>query len=291
MKSGKAKGIIALLLTVVLWGSSFPAIKVVVSVIDEVTYTWARSVFALLGIFPYIIYYYRRNKPEKEEIIGGLVTGITFSLGLWLQGWGTRFTTASNSAFITGLNVVFVHVYEAIVGKEYTLKAFFSLLISIFGLYLLTRPKGGLGVGELLVLVGAIFWAAQIILISKFSRSNPIIFTFYETIPALIFLPLSLMMFPFSLEKIMCILPVLVYLGLVCGDIAFISQVYGQKWIKPYEVALIFLLEPVFASIFSTIALGERLGLLEILGASLIIVGMTLAVIKINSTRGMKYCL
>ena len=278
MRLGRVRGVTALLLTAMLWGSSFPAIKVVVSFVHEATYTWVRSAIALAGLTPYVVYYHLKHGMRGEEVVNGLVTGIVYSVGLWLQGWGTRFTTASNSAFITGLNVVFVHLYEALRGEPYPLKALVSLLVSVAGLYLLTQPRGGLGIGEILVLISAICWAGQIVLVSRFSSLNPFVFTYYEMAPALTFIMLNPNLDVAGLEGVYAVLPLLAYLGLVCGNIAFACQVYGQRWLKPHEAALTLLLEPVFAAMFSACTLGERLSTLEVLGATLIMAGMIVAV-------------
>jgi len=274
-----------LLITAMLWGSSFPAIKAVVASVDEMTYTWVRSAVALLGISPYIIYQHAKHNVSKAEVVGGLATGVTYSVGLWLQGWGTRFTTASNSAFITGLNVVFVHIYDAVAGKSYPFTALASLIVSVTGLYILTKPGGGIGVGEWLVLASAVFWAAQVILVSRFSRSNPITFTFYEVMPSLAFLPLSFMTGVSNLKNLADAFPLLLYLGLMCTNLAFISQVYGQKWLRPYEAALVLLLEPLFAAAFSAITLGERFNLTWIMGAALIITGIAIAIFSKKGTQ------
>jgi len=94
------------------------------------------------------------------------------------SGLGTRYTTASNSAFITGLSVVFVHLYSYFIPRRYCLKLILSLALALFSLYLLTMPAGGLNIGDILVLLGSLMWASQIIIIDRFSMSNLLIFTF-----------------------------------------------------------------------------------------------------------------
>ena len=274
----KLRGTAMLLVTAILWGSSFPAIKVTVSMVDEMTYTWIRGAIALLALAPLVSYYHVKNRVRGFEIIGGLITGVVYSLGLWLQGWGTRFTTASSSAFITGLNVIFVHIYDAAMGRGYPLSALISLILSISGLYLLTEPKGGIGIGEILVLVSAVFWAMQIILVNRFNRSNPVTFTFYEILPSLIFAPASIAAGLFNPQAASKIIPSLLYLGLACTVLAFMSQVYGQRWLRPHEAALILLLEPVFAAIFSALTLGEKFTTTWILGAILILTAIIITI-------------
>lgn len=274
----RLKGISALIMTSMVWGSSFPAIKFIVSIVDEATYTWLRGTVALIGLSPYVFYYLFKNGVKKRYLVGGITAGIAFTLGLWLQGWGTKYTSASNSAFITGLFIIFVHIYEAFINKRYSISAFTSLLVAITGIYFLTLPSGGVGLGELLVLVGALFWAVQVLIVDKYSDSNPLVFTFYEIIPTLLFMPLSISSHGLSISNALTILFPIVYLGLISTNLGFILQVYGQRWLRPFEASLVMLFEPIFAAIFSALLIKESFSITWILGASLIFVGMLIAV-------------
>ncbi|MHA1595893.1 MAG: DMT family transporter [Candidatus Baldrarchaeia archaeon] len=270
----KTKGVAALIATTVLWGTSFPAIKVVVSSISEYTYVWTRSLIALILLLPYVIYTRKNQGISRQSIRGGLLAGIAYAIGLWLQGWGTRYTTASNSAFITGLNAVFVHIYTAVVLRKYSIELSVSLLLAITGLYLLTAPAGGFGIGDALVLLGAIAWAAQVIIVDRFSETDPIVFTFFEMIPALAFFVPS-MLVGGGMEGIdMTILMLIFYLSIMCSDGAFILQVYGQRFVSPAATAIIFLFEPVAAAIFAYIFLFEKLTVTQIIGAAMIVTSM-----------------
>ena len=279
MQSSDVKGLLALVGTTVLWASSFPAIKIVMSTLDAYTYTWLRSLIAALSLLPYIVYSYFKGRMSVEAVKGGLFVGVAYALGLWLQGWGTKYTTASNSAFITGLNVVFVHLYVSLVEHRYSLNLLLSLVFSVTGLYLLSSPQAAVSIGDLLVLIGAVAWAAQILLLSKYSKYDPVVITFFEMMPALSFIVPS----TFYLKNThvsLAILLLVVYLALVCGNGAFVLQAFGQRFVAPEIASLIFLLEPVFASLFSYIVLNETLTLLQILGAGLIIAGMITAEIS-----------
>ncbi len=283
---GMYKGIFFLITTSLLWGTSFPFIKIIVTHISDYTYTWLRSLFALAGLSPYVIYYLvrlRRNKGLYRIFIfsvrGGLLAGIAYALGLWLQGLGTRYTLASNSAFITGLSIVFVHLYTALIVKKYHWTLALSLLLSISGLYFLTIPSTGFNIGDLLVLVGAFMWALQVIVIDKYSSSNPFILTFFEMMPALLFIIPDTIYYKLEIPQ-GTHLYMIIYLALVCSDTAFALQVYGQRYISPALASIIFLLEPVFASIFAYIIINEVLNIQQIIGAILILLAMFIASTK-----------
>ncbi len=273
--------VFSLLLTTIIWGTSFPAIKIVTSFIDPVTYTWVRGLIALLGLTPVLIHSLVRGSLGRRVVLGGSLTGLIFAAGLWLQGWGTSLTTASNAGFITGMNVVFVHLYDALVVKDkmYGRRAFTSLFLSLIGLYLLTSPEGLPGIGDMLVFISALLFAAQVELIGRFAKENPLLFTFFEMLPFLIFIVRDLAVgIPSS--GIVTALPWLIYLGLICSDIALALQVFGQRRVRPYEAAILYLFEPVMAAIFSFVILGEVLNPVQYVGAALILGGMAVVTFK-----------
>ena len=275
MSNERVKGALALITTSILWGSSFPAIKIIVGSISSYAYTWIRSIVALAGLAPYMVYAYRKGRIDKLAIKGGLLAGITYALGLWLQGLGTRYTTASNSAFITGLNTVFVHIYEGLILRRYDLSLALSLTLSVMGLYFLTTPTGGLNIGDILVLFSSFMWAAQVILVGKYSSSDPLVFTFFEIMPAVTFI------IPDAIDGLDTVsantMLLIVYLGLVCSNAAFALQVYGQRYIIPSVAAITYLLEPVAAAIFAYIILNELFTPVQMIGASLILASIVTA--------------
>lgn len=274
----RLRGLIALLGATLLWGSSFPTTKIVMNSIDEYTYTWFRGLIALLGLTPYVLYKYVLSRSIGTRVIrGGLLAGIAYSLGIWLQGWGMKYTTATNSAFITQLSVVFVHVYVALRQRRYSWRLLLSLTLALTGLYLLTNPTVSPNIGDLLVLLGAFMWAIQIIIVSIYSGEDPLLFTFYEVMPTLLFIiPGITTINQVALSPVTLFL--LTYLALACSDAAYSLQVYGQRYINPAIAAMIFLLEPVFASLLAYVALGELLRGLQILGAMLVFVSVFISI-------------
>ena len=274
-QGGTRKGLPALLATAVLWGSSFPAIKLAVSRVGGITYTWLRGLLSVLSLVPYVAYAAKRGRVDRRLALGGLATGTAYAIALWLQGWGMEYTTASNAAFITGLNVMFVHAYTAIVARSYGPRLAASLALSITGLYVLTAPSGGLNVGDLLVLLSAVFWAAQIILVDCYGRGDPLVFAFFETIPTLaFFVPDAITgLRPIGHEVLLWSF----YLALACSDAAFTLQALGQRYVSPAAAAVVLLLEPVFAAMFAYVLLGELMMPVQAAGAGLIVLAMFLA--------------
>ena len=248
----------------------------VVPVVGGYGCVWFRGLIAILCLAPYVVYRHLNGRVDRDLVVGGLTAGVAFTTGLLLQGIGTALTSASNSAFITGLNVLFVHVYVAIRARKYTIYLLLSLALSVAGLCIMANPTSGASIGDLLVLAGSLAWAAQIVIVSKYSYADPLVFVFYEFVPSV---ALAL---PWYVEG--GVLPdanaliYLLYLGVICSNVAFALQVIGQRYVLPSTAATVFLLEPPFASLFAYMILGETLSLNQLIGGSLIIAGLYLAI-------------
>ncbi|MCV4725803.1 DMT family transporter, partial [Escherichia coli] len=63
----------------------------------------------------------------------------------------------------------------------------------------------------------------------------------------------------------------LLYLGLVASALCVWLQALGQRFVPAPEAAIIYALEPVYASGFAYLFLHERLGLQGLIGAALIV--------------------
>jgi len=148
--------------------------------------------------------------------------------------------------------------------------------LAVLGLYVLTTPSTGFNLGDLLVLAGSFMWALQIILVGRYSRGDPLIFTLFEMIPALtFFIPDAVLNGNFLINT--DALLIITYLALICSNAAFALQVFGQRYISPAVAAVVFLLEPVAASVFAYLILNEVMSPTQALGASLILISMFIA--------------
>jgi drug/metabolite transporter (DMT)-like permease len=155
-KREKIKGIFFLVLTTVLWGTSFSFIKLSVEEISGFSYTFYRGLISILILTILLAAKHARQGIDAKSFIKGLYTGVAYTTGLLLQGLGTQYVTPSTSAFITGLNTVHVHLYAGFLARKYGLTHAVSLVLAISGLYILTSPQNSGGLGEILVFMGSI---------------------------------------------------------------------------------------------------------------------------------------
>ena len=82
---------------------------------------------------------------------------------------------------------------------------------------------------------------------------------------------------PVRLEWSPALASTLLFTGAVATALALVLQMDAQRHMSAARAALIFCLEPVFATIASWVWLGERLSLAQWIGAGLIVSGMIVA--------------
>ncbi len=216
----------------------------------------------------------------------GFKVGVLLFAGFLLQVTGLSYTTASKSAFITGLNVVIVpFLSKAIADEHVTLYSKMGALLALLGLLLLTSPSGGLNVGDLLTLASAVSFAFQVVYVSKYTRILDSITLASAEIATVAVLSSPAALLSGIPELSLWELAALAYLSLAATLLALLFQVEGQKSVDSTTAAIVFSMEPAFAAFFSWVLLGEVPSRGVLMGGMLILAGMMLSSYKPSSAR------
>lgn len=216
----------------------------------------------------------------------GILVGLTVFGGMALQVSGLQFTTASNSGFITGLNVVMVPVFSAIyLKKKPTIQAVTGVILAACGLFFLTGGvKFQFNLGDLLTLLCAFCFAFQIIFIDQAtSEEDPVNIAVLQIASAAVLFTIVWGFQGFSLPVVnTTLVNTILWTGALGTAFAYGVQTVAQKYTTPTRTALIITCEPVFGAIFAwTIpnsqGITEKPGLYSIVGCLLIFTGMILS--------------
>ncbi len=236
-----------------------------------------------------IIAYKYLNELNKQTIIYGVVLGIFLFLGFTTQTFGLTFTKSSIVAFLTGLNVVIVPFLAYFLFKNHVRKmVFVGSLIAVVGLYLLTMSeKLTLGIGEILTLFCATFFALQIIFTDKYSKKvNVFLLVLFQlltvSILSLIF-SLSLDSVTFSLDFDYIFIKAILITSVFATVYAFLVQTYMQQFTTPTKTAIIFTMEPVSAGFYGYFTANETFNKTQLIGAVLILFAVLLSKIKFKT--------
>lgn len=225
---------------------------------------------------------------QREEIFAGVRLGFFMFCGYAFQTAGLRYTTASNSGFITGSSVVLVPLILVLFwGKRVTSWVYFGTVAAGAGLYFLTVPVTGvahLNRGDVLTFFAAISYAVHIILVGEYAREHSA-----AALSLLQVLACGVMAWltaigadairwqPMRFASSSTLWIGIAVCALFATAVAFSLQLWAQQYTTPSHAAILFTLEPVFAVITSYLVLGERLGLRSVAGAGMVLVGILAA--------------
>jgi len=280
---------ILLILTTLLWGTSFIITKILTQEVPIFLYLGLRFLIAIIGLFPYFI---KIKQVNKRILLWGSITGLIYFLAIVFQTIGLQTTTAGKAAFITGLSTIMVP-FIAWLGFKRSLnkRIWIAVFVSIIGMtFLLLEGEAGIIIGDILVLVCAVLYAIFIILNDKFV--NLIDIYLYSIVQLLI---ISLFCFgssflineSYSFSSIeLSYWVVIIYMGIVVTTGTFIFQNWGQQHQGPAQTAIIFTLEPVFAVLFASFIIGnETMTILGWLGCGLVFVAILITVLKTEENK------
>lgn len=266
MRRTTPKGIILLLITAIIWGSSFVAQSIGMQSIDAFTFTGIRTALGMLFLLPFTLIINKGFDFKKSTLKKGLILGVVFSIAQNFQQFAFYYSTSGKIAFITAFYMFFVPLISVMfLRKKIAVLTWVSIFIGLLGLFLLCiDPKDltNINMGDILALVCAIFYAVQIILIDKFLEdgTSGVQLSFMQFFVAAIISIVAMFIFEQpNLADIKTAAPSLLYSGIMSCGIAYTLQIVGQKHASPVVASLLMCLESVFAVITAAIVLHENM--------------------------------
>lgn len=278
-----------LILTTILWGTSFIITKNITKDVPIFLYLGLRFSIALFGFIPFFPHLKKLN---KKIFWMGLITGLLYFFGIVFQTIGLQFTTAGKTGFITGLSTIIVPFLTWIgFKKPLRLRVLFAVILSVVGMaFLLLEGVSGLIIGDILVLICAFFFALYIVLNDKYVRLIDVYL--YSIIQVLVISVLSFICSLLLQESynFSSFQPsfwfVMIYMGIAVMTLTILFQNWSQQYQGPTITAIIFTLEPVFAVLFGFLIGSEVLSLYGWIGCVLIFIAILISVIKNKNKIG-----
>ena len=180
-----------LLLTAVIWGFAFVAQRVGMEHVGPFGFNGVRFALGCLVLLPLLCRNGARGVERPSDragvfssssLGGGLLAGLVLFAGASFQQVALVYTTAGNAGFITGLYVVLVPIIGIALGHRTHAGTWTGAALAAVGLYLLSVVDGfTISPGDLLVLIGAFFWAGHVHLIGWLSpRHDPLKIAFLQ---------------------------------------------------------------------------------------------------------------
>ena len=266
-----------LLLTTLLWGFAFVAQKSAAHVMGPLTFAGVRYLLGTALMVPLAIpEWRRRTRPlSRGETVRLAVLALAFFGGVYFQQAGLGTTTVTNGGFLTALYVLFVPLIA--LGWARRLPhpiVWIAMPLALIGVFLL---NGGhldrFNAGDLMVVVGAVCWAVQVLLLGELAAATGLpvaISVLCFAVTAVLSIAGSFVFETPAIAQIGDAWVELLYAGVLSTAVAFTLQAIAQQYVPAANAAIVLSAESLFAALGGALILGERLPAIGYLGAVLI---------------------
>ncbi|MFN3491585.1 MAG: DMT family transporter, partial [Anaerolineales bacterium] len=274
---------ITLFIISIIWGSAFVAQRVAGQLGSVYQFNGYRYLLAGLVVLPFAWKAFQSQKISRPQWIWMSIAGFVLFIAAAFQQAGMLYTTAGNAGFITSLYVVLIPIALFIFWREKPhWISIVAVLLAMIGAFLLsTGGEFKVRFGDLLELIGALFWTVHVILLGKFaSKFEALTFS----VGQLIVCGILNLGAGFIVEPVMQFdLPLLFAIGYTAFfslGLCYTLQIWAQRHTPPADAALILSLEAVFAVLAGWLILNETLIPVQIFGCILIFIAVLFSQVK-----------
>ena len=271
-----------LLSAAIIWGLGFVAQRLGMEHMGPYTFNGLRFLLGSLSLFPLIWWFSRQIGLQLSLplLIGGIATGSLLFIAASLQQVGLQYTSVANAGFITGFYLILVPIFGLVIKHKTGLNTWIGAILTLIGLYFLSiKANFSINYGDVLQLIGALFWAIHLLTIDHYShRVNAIqLASLQFLVCGLLSIIVAFFIEQPNLQGITAGWAALVYSGLLSVGLAYTLQVIGQRNAHPSHAAIILSLEAVFAAMGGVLFLNEYLDQRALLGCGLMLAGMLIS--------------
>lgn len=289
-----------LVLGTAFWGISFPLSKEAYEVIHPYAFMFYRFFIAALALS--IVFYKQILRLDRPTFYKGVISGTLLFMGICWQAVGLKYTSSSNASFIAGVEVVLIPFFAFMfMKKAIQPRIWVACILALSGLYIIAMSSGlsNFRIGDLMVFVGSLFYSAYVLYVGKVSTKKRdsesmmdarsfvvvqlLVCAVLSGILAVSTQGVGSVVMPLSVE----IWESLLFVGILSTAYMYCIQNIAQRYIEPEKIALTYLCEPIFATLFAYLLLNEEITSKTILGGALILLAMFMS--EINLARWFKY--
>ncbi len=285
MNNNKANlGRTCLILTTLIWGSSFVILK---SALDSITPLWVLAIrFSGAAILMLIACLPRLKKLDKRYVTGGCLMGLCLAAAYILQTYGLVYTTPGKNAFLTTTYCILVpFLYWVISGKRPDKYNIIAALVCLVGVgFVCLGNDLSINIGDMLTILCGLFYGLHIIVTSRTAENrDPVLITMLQFATAAVVCFIGAVLFepaPHDIGSGTWLS--IAYMTFICTGLCYILQTVGQKYTPPSQTAVILTLESVFGSAISVILGVESLTFNIALGFFLIFIAIITSETKLD---------
>jgi drug/metabolite transporter (DMT)-like permease len=284
------RGILALLVVTLVWGTTFPAMKALTADLSPAWIVFTRFALAALLLSPFLL------RGARSDLRSGLLLGLLLFFCYVFQVEGLNLTSSNRNAFICGLNVLIVPLLGLLAGRAPERRIWLALALAVGGLGALCWDGGAWSFGDTLALGAALCFGLYIKMMEVHTRGARRLMTItamqISTVAGCAGAWLLVTEVPLSGgaaywagtgAALAAGWHSIAFLGLIATAAIISLQTWGQSHASANEAAVIYAFEPAAAAFFAFFWLGETMTGRGWIGAALLISGMIVS--QWNSER------
>jgi len=269
-----------LLLVAMIWGFAFVGQSSAMAHTGPLAFTGWRFALAALVVAPLTLRELRlpmsRAAMSKGRIVTIIALGGVFFAASLLQQYGLLATRVTNAGFLTALYVVMAPIIGfSFLRHRPPVVIWIGAGLSLVGAFLLSGGSlARLNPGDVLVVISAVFWAVQILLIGWLLEraDQPVTLAFAQfAVSAIAGIGLSVIFEAPELPPFSAIWRELLFTGVLSGAVCFTLQTVAQKHTPASDAAILMSTEALFAALGGALFFKDRLDAMGWSGSALII--------------------
>ena len=271
---------VALVGVTAVWGSTFLVVQDAISqmpVMDFLAWRFLVASVVMIALRPTCL----RNV-TRLELLRGIGLGTVLGLGYIAQTYGLRYTSAAISGFITGMFVVLTPVMSWILLRRKTNRnTWMVVALATVGLASLSLNGWSVGIGELLTLGCAVFFAIHIVGLGEWSSQyEPYAFSLLQIGTVAVISLIAAIPQGIAVPPDPEVWGIVGITGVLATAVAFFVQTWAQSLVSATRAAVVMTMEPVFAGLFAVTIGGNQLTPRNIAGAACILAAMFIINLK-----------
>lgn len=273
-------GVLLIILATLIYSSVFPITKGLISHVSKEVLMAVRFTISAVVFAPFL-----RNL-NIRLVRDGAILGL-LSFGNYVSAiFGLETFSANRGAFAFGLSVVFVMLFDLLLGKRIAPRAILGAVLAFNGIGVMFWGSGESLNGAGWLLLCALFNSVYLIAIQQFVQRHPTVqlVAVGLWVPAVASLLWAAPELTGHFEAIVASLGVnlggLIYLVVVDTIVFTWLEMIGQRWVPATEVAILQTLEPLMTAIISFWLLGETFETHDFIGAGMVLAAMILVVTR-----------
>ena len=281
-----------LFLTAIIWGFAFVAQFFGAGEVGPFAMNGLRFPLGVISLLPVMLIFERgkMGKTERKKTVrASLIIGAVLFCATTLQQIGIIISGVGVASIITGLYTVFIPIACYFLFKHKTgINVWIAAVLAFIGIFMLCMKPGegfSFGIGELLLLIGAFFWTAHVILVDRLGKElRPLHLSFGQFSVCSVLCVIVMMIFERpTIPSIIAASPSILYAGVLSVGVAYTLQVVSQRRADPTLAAIIFSTEALFGAIGGAIFGIDNISFVGYIGCFVMFIGIVVSQIDFSA--------